>query len=85
MSRAALLNLLQLRLGLDPSTLGARVMDDAFADARRDLEATDDEALLWRVANDPDAFAQCAEWFVVPETWFFRAGEQFADLARFAR
>lgn len=85
MSREALLGLLQARLGLDPSSLGPRVVDDAFADARRELGVADDEALLQRVLLDPDSFAKCAEWFMVRETWFFRSGEQYADLARFAR
>ncbi|MFY2764169.1 CheR family methyltransferase [Arenimonas sp. MALMAid1274] len=85
MSRAALLDLLQTRLGLDPGTLGARVVDDAFADARRALAAADDAALYRKVLLDAEAFGEFCECFVVPETWFFRAAEQFQDLARHAR
>ena len=85
MSRPALLDLLQTRLGLDPGTLGTRVIDDAFADARRALSADDDAALYRQVLLDAEAFSDLAECFVVPETWFFRAAEQFQDLARFAR
>ncbi|MEO6172329.1 MAG: CheR family methyltransferase [Arenimonas sp.] len=85
MSREALIELLQTRLGLDPSTLGPRVVDDAFADARRALTTTDDDALYRRVLMDDKAFSEFSECFVVPETWFFRAPEQFQDLVRFAR
>lgn len=85
MSRDALLALVRERLGLDPATLGERVLDDACADARRRFGVADDAALYRRVLFDLDAFAECAEAFTVPESWFFRAGEQFADLARFAR
>lgn len=85
MSREALIELLQTRLGLDPGTLGERVIDDAFADARRALAVTDDNALYRRVLVDDKAFSEFSECFVVPETWFFRAPEQFEDLVRFAR
>ena len=85
MSREALIELLQTRLGLDPGTLGPRVIDDAFADARRALAAADDAALYHRVLLDGKAFSEFSECFVVPETWFFRAPEQFQDLVRFAR
>ncbi|MEO8002680.1 MAG: CheR family methyltransferase, partial [Arenimonas sp.] len=85
MSREALIELLQTRLGLDPGTLGERVIDDAFADARRSLTVTDDDALYRRVLIDDKAFSEFSECFVVPETWFFRAPEQFEDLVRFAR
>lgn len=85
MSREALIELLQTRLGLDPGTLGERVIDDAFADARRALTVTDDDALYRRVLIDDKAFSEFSECFVVPETWFFRAPEQFEDLVRFAR
>lgn len=85
MSRDALLELLQMRLGLDPGTLGARVVDDAFSDARRALAVSDDAALYRRVLMDASAFAELCESFVVPETWFFRAPEQFQDLLRYAR
>ncbi|MBW8366907.1 MAG: hypothetical protein K0M70_03510 [Arenimonas sp.] len=85
MSRQALIELLQARLGLDPDTLGPRVIDDAFADARRALAAPDDAALYRQVLMDGKAFSELSEHFVVPETWFFRAPEQFQDLVRFAR
>ena len=80
MSREVLLALMRDRLGLDVSTLGERVIDDACADARRALGVADDAALVGRVLADADAFAECAECFVVPESWFFRAADQFADL-----
>lgn len=85
MSRAALLELMRVRLGLDASSLGERVLDDACEDARRRLGETSDADLYQRVLVDGHAFAQCSECFVVPESWFFRTAEQFDDLVRFAR
>ncbi len=85
MSRAALLELMRVRLGLDASSLGERVLDDACEDARRRLGAASDADLYQRVLVDGQAFAQCSECFVVPESWFFRTVEQFDDLVRFAR
>ena len=85
MSRGALLELVRERLGLDPATLGERVVDDACAEARRAFSVPDDAGLYRRVLLDAEAFAECAENFVVPESWFFRASEQFDDLVRFAR
>jgi chemotaxis protein methyltransferase WspC len=84
MSRASLVALLRERLGLDPGSLGERVLDQAFEEARRNLGLADDAALLARVLLDPLAFRELVARIVVPETWFFRAAEQFADLARFA-
>lgn len=85
MSRAAMLELMRTRLGLDASSLGERVLDDACADARLSLGVSSDADLYQRVLVDSRAFAQCSECFVVPESWFFRTVEQFNDLARFAR
>jgi chemotaxis protein methyltransferase WspC len=84
MSRATLLELLRTRIGLDAESLGERIIEDAFADARRALAASDDEQLLRKVLFDQAAFTLAAEHFLVPESWFFRADEQFADVVRFA-
>ncbi|MGQ0801907.1 MAG: CheR family methyltransferase [Pseudomarimonas sp.] len=80
-----MLELMRTRLGLDASSLGERVLDDACADARRNLGVGTDAELYQRVLSDTVAFAQCSECFVVPESWFFRTAEQFDDLVRFAR
>jgi chemotaxis protein methyltransferase WspC len=84
-SRAALLELLGRRIGLDGDSLGARVVDDACLEARHALAVADDTQLLRRMQQDPAAFALAAEHFLVPESWFFRAPEQFDDLVRYAR
>jgi chemotaxis protein methyltransferase WspC len=84
-SREALLALLRDRIGLDAGALGPRIVDDACAEARRSLAVDDDVQLLRRMTLDPVAFNLAAEHFLVPESWFFRADEQFADLVRFAR
>jgi chemotaxis protein methyltransferase WspC len=83
MSRAALLELLARRIGLDAGSLGASVVEQAFADARADYAVADDDALYQRVlAVGADALV---EHFLVPESWFFRGAEQIADLVRAAR
>jgi chemotaxis protein methyltransferase WspC len=85
MSRQALLDLLHQRIGLDAGSLGERVLDDAFAESRAALGAADDDALYGKALVHPQLFAEIVERFVVPESWFFRAGDQYADLVRFAR
>ncbi len=85
MSRQALLKLLQLRIGLDAGSLGERVIDDAFAEARTALGVADDEVLYGIALVHPAAFYEIVERFVVPESWFFRASDQYADLVRYAR
>jgi chemotaxis protein methyltransferase WspC len=83
MSRAALLDLLARRIGLDAGSLGAAVIEQAFADARADYGVDDDDTLHQRVlAVGTDTLV---EHFVVPESWFFRGKEQIADLAGAAR
>ena len=84
MSREALLRLLQHRIGLDAQSLGERVVNDALAESRTALGVADDEALYGRALVDPQAFGEVVERFVVSESWFFRAGDQYADLVRFA-
>lgn len=84
MSRAELVRRLGERIGLDPAALGEVVLDHAFADARRALGLRDDRALLERCLRDPAAFEVLIGTCTVPETWFFRAPEQFDDLVRFA-
>jgi chemotaxis protein methyltransferase WspC len=83
-SRDALLRLLHHRIGLDPKSLGERVLNDAFAESRAALGVADDEALYGKALVHPDAFFEIVERFVVPESWFFRASDQYADLVRYA-
>ena len=83
--QAGLLRLLQHRIGLDAGSLGERVVSDALAESRTALGATDDEALYGMALVQPDAFVELVERFVVPESWFFRAADQYADLVRYAR
>ena len=85
MSRDALLQLLHQRIGLDADSLGARVLNDALAESRTALGVADDEALYRKAVAHPDAFFEIVERFVVPESWFFRASDQYADLVRFAK
>lgn len=85
MSRDRLLALLGERIGVDPASLGDRVMDDALAEAQRQLGAATLDELAARVALDRVALTQLIEQVIVGETWFFRVPQQFDDLVRFAR
>jgi chemotaxis protein methyltransferase WspC len=85
MSREALLRMLQHRIGLDAGSLGERVINDALAESRTVLGVADDAALYGKALAHPDALSEIVERFVVPESWFFRASDQYADLVRYAR
>jgi chemotaxis protein methyltransferase WspC len=77
--------MLHQRIGLDADSLGKRVLTDALAESRTALGVADDEALYRKAVAHPDAFFEIVERFVVPESWFFRASDQYADLVRFAK
>lgn len=85
MSRELLLALLGERIGVDPGSLGDRVLDHSLAEAQRRLGLPTLDALASRVAIDRAALAELIEQVVVGETWFFRVPQQFDDLVRFAR
>jgi chemotaxis protein methyltransferase WspC len=82
MNLAPVIELLGRRIGLDPASLGARVLPAAVADEMRALRLTDAIAYAGRLAGDADAFAALVERLVVPETWFFRGAGLFEELAR---
>ena len=84
MSREAILALLASDAGLDAGSLGQRVIDHALQDACREAGVADEFALWGALQARPALLRQVREHFLVPETWFFRAPAQFADLARFA-
>lgn len=85
MSRAALIDWLQQRLGFEPESLGARLLDASLDDARAALGHADDAALAAAVSQSPAAAQAFVDAMVVGETWFFRHPEQFEALRREAR
>ena len=78
---AALRQLVERRIGLDPETLGPSAFADAVADGCRAAGLADVDAYTGLLEHDPDAFRALVERLVVPETWFFRGGKLFQHLA----
>jgi len=85
MSHRALIERLQHRLGLDPESIGRTALHHAIDEAGLRLGARDANALLAQVERSDQDWQRFIDCMVVPETWFFRVPEQFADLLRFAR
>lgn len=76
--------LLEREIGLDASSVGPSVIDRAVRE-RLAACALDDLDSYWRqVCASGDELQALIDAVVVPETWFFRDGEAFAGLARFA-
>ena len=75
-------DLLARRIGLDPASLGAAALPAAVAEGMRALGLTDPAAYAGALADRPEAFDALADRLVVSETWFFRGGGLFAELAR---
>jgi chemotaxis protein methyltransferase WspC len=82
MNLAPVADLLASRIGLDPASLGAAVLPAAVADGMHALGLTDAAAYAGALATNPKAFDALADRLVVSETWFFRGGGLFAELAR---
>jgi chemotaxis protein methyltransferase WspC len=82
MNLAPVVDLLERRIGLDPTSLGATVLPAAVGDEMRTFGLSDATTYAGRLDSNPDAFAALVERLVVPETWFFRGGGLFEELAR---
>lgn len=85
MSAGQIAQLLAERLGHDVDALGELIFEQVLAQARLDLNVSDNGALLRKLEHSESAFCKLTELLVIPETWFFRMQEQFDDLLRFAR
>src|SRR4029078_1976711 len=79
---APVIELLERRIGLDPTSLGESVLPAAVAVEMRRFGLTNATAYAGRLTSDADAFAALVERLVVPETWFFRGAGLFEELAR---
>jgi chemotaxis protein methyltransferase WspC len=82
MNLAPVVDLLARRIGLDPAALGVTVLPTAAAEGMRALGLADPAAYADALATRPEAFDALVERLVVSETWFFRGGELFTELAR---
>ena len=80
-----ILNLLRRRIGLDPDSLGERVIEDCLADLGRKYPELGRGALALLAERDASVFADVVGHFVVNESWLFRTPEQFAALQKFAQ
>ena len=85
MTSDPILALLRRRIGLDPESLGQRVIDDCLADLARHYPAQSRASLALAAEHDRDVFEQVVAHFVVNESWLFRTPEQFEALQKFAR
>lgn len=85
MSRRALIERLQRRLGLDPDSMGEATLHHGLDEACAELGARDSAELLARVERSEADWQRFVDCMVVPETWLFRVPEQFSDLLRHVR
>ena len=85
MNTDPILILLKRRIGLDPASLGVRVIEDCLADLARDFPGLSPLALAIAAEHDRSVFDSVVAHFVVNESWLFRTPEQFEELQQFAR
>lgn len=85
MSRRALIERLQRRLGLDPESIGEATLHHGLDEACAELGARDASELLVRIDRNDADWQRFIDCMVVPETWLFRVPEQFEDLLRHLR
>ncbi len=76
-----LLNLVRERLGLNPESLSPSVIPSAAETRMRELGLDDLSAYAALALESAAQFQALVEHIVVAETWFFRGGELFNDLA----
>jgi chemotaxis protein methyltransferase WspC len=81
---AAVRQLVERRIGLDPDTLGPSAFAEAVAAGVRAAGVADADAYAGLLEHDPAAFRALVDRLVVPETWFFRGGPLFPYLAKAA-
>jgi chemotaxis protein methyltransferase WspC len=72
---------LRTRIGLDPQSLGSKVLSSIVAERMRALGVSDPHRYAAHLADSDEEFAALTEDVVVAETWFFRGGKVFSYLA----
>ncbi len=84
-----IIRLLHRRIGLDPESLGVRVIADCMGDLMGDLAQAypgqTADAIAIAAARDTQLFDQIVGYFAVNESWLFRNPTQFAQLGEFAQ
>ena len=76
---------LQAHIGLDPESLGTRVLGDCLSDLARDFPGHSFAAIALSAQQNAEVFAQVVAHFSVNESWLFRNSEQFSELRRFVQ
>lgn len=82
MNLDAIAAILERRIGLDPASLGPSALTRCVAERMRTAGLTDVASYAVQLDEQPDEFAALVDRLVVPETWFFRGGGLFDELAR---
>ncbi len=80
MPNPAIEQLLRQRAGLDPESVGRRIIARAVAAGKQRTGSSDDRDYLAALARSPAEWAALIDAVVVPETSFFRDREPFAFL-----
>ncbi|MDX2169833.1 MAG: CheR family methyltransferase, partial [Deltaproteobacteria bacterium] len=81
---AAIAELLRVRIGLDVDAIGTRALGLAVRRRARARGIDGLDAYRTLLAGDANEWQALIEAVVVPESWFFRDGEPFALLGRWA-
>jgi len=76
---------LQTRIGLEPESLGARVISDCLSDLAREFPGRSFTAIALSAQQDREMFDRVVGHFSVNESWLFRNPEQFAELRVFVQ
>ncbi len=76
---------LRERAGLDPDSLGSKVVPMVVVARQQSQGFADLTAYAQHLRNTPEELAALVDELIVPETWFFRGGELFAFLAEHIR
>jgi len=72
---------LRTSIGLDPQSLGSKVLSNIVAERMRALGMSDPRHYAAHLADSHEELAALIEDVVVAETWFFRGGKVFSYLA----
>jgi len=77
--------LLQNRIGMDPASVGLRVLENAVRQRMIRLGLHDISRYRSLLQSSEDEWDAFVEEVIVPETWFFRDREPYHYLKRYAR
>lgn len=81
MTMESILAQLRARIGIDPDSLGSKVVPLVVVARQRSQGFADLATYAGHLRTSPEELAALVDDLVVPETWFFRGGELFPFLA----